>query len=157
MGACFGGCTALEKAKATAALLAAAKANDSAEATRALAGGADVRAEDAETKYTALHYFAAHGDLKMVCTLIKFGAEVDTRAAGEETPLLLAARTASEAKQIVSVLVAQGADVQVQPNLEGPLKKSALEYMNELKGEKTPAAVKAERTEVSGRSEKVEA
>lgn len=152
MGVCFGGCTALEKARATAALLAAAKANDSAAALRALAGGADIAAEDAETKFTALHYFAAHGDLKTVCTLIKFGAGVDARAAGDETPIVLAARTATQAKDIVRLLAAEGADMNGEPNLEGPLKRSALDYWREISGEKKQEVKRNERQDEIVRS-----
>merc|ERR1712023_409293 len=87
-----------------------AKANDIAAAIAALQGGANPNTVDEESQRTALHYFAGRGDLTTVSALIGAGARADVKAANGETPVMLAARAAAGAHQIVPVLVKQGAD-----------------------------------------------
>merc|ERR1712107_383076 len=130
---CAGGPTDEEKAAATKALIAAAKAKDAAKCKKALQGGADPNAANTEFfNYTALHLFAGQGDLDMVSTLMGYGANVDPRSESMETPLLMAAR--AKHKEVVEFLLSMNADTIAETNYKPPMRKSAQKYIDEMLG-----------------------
>merc|ERR1712232_361736 len=123
-----------KKAAATEALVAAAKSKDAAKCKDALRDGADPDAANTDFfNYTALHLFSGQGDSDMVATLLnEYGAKVDPRSESMETPLIMAARAKHE--KVVEFLLDKGADRTAETNYEGPMRRSAQKYIDEMRG-----------------------
>lgn len=94
----------------------AAHGGDAKELSRCLAAGMDPNQKDEYRGYTALHWLAdmaATGGprLKMLKTLAKAGANLDSRDSAGDTALMLACRSGSYCgNDLVPVLLALGAD-----------------------------------------------
>lgn len=80
--------------------------------------GANVQAPDSKSQ-TPLHYAVASGNEEIVELLLKKGVDANTLSKSHHTPLHYAAdSTSSNARKIISILLAAGADKTIQ-DLEG--------------------------------------
>lgn len=76
------------------------------------------------TRETVLHYLAIEGHADAVTLLAKYGADVNSRASSESTPLIDAARIGK--LEMVKILVSLGADLNaVDNNLDTALHHAA--------------------------------
>ncbi|EGD77757.1 hypothetical protein PTSG_08846 [Salpingoeca rosetta] len=89
-------------------IVGAASRNDAQAAKRMLQNGTDPSQRSA-TGYTALHYFARHGNLDACRMLVEYGADVNAlTTTGKATPLHRAAR--SNRLDVVAYLLRVGAN-----------------------------------------------
>jgi ankyrin repeat protein len=103
---------------ADAYLLRAASAGDAAGVRAALAGGADVEAED-DLGRTALVRAAYGNHLEAARVLVRAGADPNHLDASTQSPFLIATSEVGDDPRLVDLLLAHGADLRVKDSYNG--------------------------------------
>gem|GEM_PF-1043944 len=117
------GCDVNELSPIDESPLILATRKDRSDAIKALVEtGADVNARHPKNKWVALHYAAEEGKVEALKALVDQGANLEVRASGERTALMMAAWEAEE--ECVKVLLDAGAD----PNAQNSSGKTSLMY-----------------------------
>jgi ankyrin repeat protein len=120
----------------SASLLTAVKADNTEEATKLIAKGADANSRTTPSGWSALHYAARNGNVEIVQALLKAGADANYSGSMDgQANSTVALKPLSLAQGMLDVVL------QVQPSeMETTLRQSGLDDPALLKSAKDPKA-----------------